>query len=879
MATAIDLFVNLEPESPDAPAERLDVDVPAGARSAELQYIPRTQIHPDPFQPRKNADADLRANIARRGMLEPVGVRPIPPMEGVCECCACPWVDLAASGDYMLIFGERRWRSSEGVLTDLPAIVRTDLANRLERLLTQAAENAHRAMAPLDEARLFHEIVEETGWSHSRVGAETGRKRQTVTDRLSLLKNPAWIPLLESGEITSSQLVETSRYADRDAETHEIAIRTMRDVAGDGGLAAMEVSTFREQLRTIAYFDPNAPQKPAPPAQHQKALDLTPVSEPIVYSTDQASIADVEQAAGESVSVSGWWPAITAFTLESLSPEQRALPLSMQSDEWVSSTCFRLYRHILELRSHLKPGDARLAAVIKSFELDFFWLEQVATLRSIRTTLSALDDFIRGVQARRDFATAAEGSFQEIVLRPINEAAANTFQRLTGGSHFGTPLVELSDRWLVSAIQRLGDVYGAEEDHVERSVLSLDLRLLQWEAKRRGLDVEAEARKEEPAYQQGDTMESSVGTAPAGLENQLSQDEAPSNAEARGVSDAQSLELPEPSLAGPGSADDSYRCEDCKHRVRPGVADDHAEDCPERLAGIPAATATVEASPPRSAVTPSPSTVPPEPKQPAPTSARAAAQEVSGNTRAAGVFELITEMVGDKPMMITVARHADRFRVNLIPSPGGTGKLSTPLTIDGAPAAIDDLLFTTASKHLGRTTAARSVPPAATSAESPKTKAPAAARKKSGSKPAVKPAPKPAAPRRAPAPTKKPAAKKPARKKPAAKPPVAKKAATPRKPKLYPDPLLAAVLLSQDAIGLPGALRGVMAYAKKNDLLGDGPTRGMISCDDKLRALFGTRIVKAGQVAKLLAKHVVPTLPDPANQLDWTKPPATEGKA
>jgi ParB-like chromosome segregation protein Spo0J len=43
----------------------------------KVRLITRSQIHPDPEQPRQAADAELRDSIARNGLLQPITVRRI----------------------------------------------------------------------------------------------------------------------------------------------------------------------------------------------------------------------------------------------------------------------------------------------------------------------------------------------------------------------------------------------------------------------------------------------------------------------------------------------------------------------------------------------------------------------------------------------------------------------------------------------------------------------------------------------------------------------------------------------------------------------------------------------------------------------------------
>lgn len=289
-AIALDLFVTLEPDPSDVDGvpQQLPVAVPAETRTPMVELIAHSDLHPDPNQPRTDADDELRLSIATSGIIEPLVVRMIPlDMEGACAHCGVEWADLAQRG-FILHNGERRWRGAAGVLEMLPCIVRTDLdADPIERLITQLAANAHKAMAPLDEARSYKRILDANGASHAWLAARIGKKRQSITDRLALLKNEAWLPLLDAHEITVSQMVELSRYADESAERHEAAIATMRSRAGELPIASMELAEFRMLVRGWGYPEIGADSE---------------------FGPDEPSITDVEQSAGEAAAASANTP-------------------------------------------------------------------------------------------------------------------------------------------------------------------------------------------------------------------------------------------------------------------------------------------------------------------------------------------------------------------------------------------------------------------------------------------------------------------------------------------------------------------------------------------------------------------------------------------
>lgn len=199
--------------SPALLGEQLAIDFPFATTSYEVTYIPRDAILPDPEQPRKDADADLRASIARNGVLQPITVRPHPTL----------------ARKYFLVDGERRWRGSEGILDALPCLVREDQRDPSLRLRTQLVANTGKPLTPLEEARAFAALLEAQGDERSieQLSAELGRPVSSIHERLGLLELGPWIPLIENGTIGLSHAVKVLlplRGCAESAHLHAIAV-------------------------------------------------------------------------------------------------------------------------------------------------------------------------------------------------------------------------------------------------------------------------------------------------------------------------------------------------------------------------------------------------------------------------------------------------------------------------------------------------------------------------------------------------------------------------------------------------------------------------------------------------------------------------------
>lgn len=141
--------------------------------------IPLDAIRPNPRQPRTVFDeddmAELVHSIREIGVLQPVVVREISPVDGV---------------RYELVMGERRWRASREAGKDVvPAIVK---ATEDDALLRDALlENLHRAqLNPLEEAAAYQQLLDDFGCTQEQLATRIGRSRPQVSNTLRLLRLP-----------------------------------------------------------------------------------------------------------------------------------------------------------------------------------------------------------------------------------------------------------------------------------------------------------------------------------------------------------------------------------------------------------------------------------------------------------------------------------------------------------------------------------------------------------------------------------------------------------------------------------------------------------------------------------------------------------------
>ena len=163
---------------------------PGPSTASGLASIPVARIEPLPGQPRKIFEEDaleeLAKSIARRGVIQPIIVRP-----------------LERKGRYQLVAGERRWRAAQRAnLHEIPAIVR-DL-DRREVMAIALIENIQREdLNPIEEARAYQHLSEEEEMSQADIAELVDKSRSHVANlqRLLALPEPV-IQLVELGRLS-----------------------------------------------------------------------------------------------------------------------------------------------------------------------------------------------------------------------------------------------------------------------------------------------------------------------------------------------------------------------------------------------------------------------------------------------------------------------------------------------------------------------------------------------------------------------------------------------------------------------------------------------------------------------------------------------------
>lgn len=182
-----------------------------GPRLRDAFLIPLAVIDPNPDQPRKLADADrlaeLAADIAARGVLEPLIVRP------------------AGDGRYQVIAGGRRRAAAEiAGLGEVPCLVREDLTDDEARAIALVENLQREDLDPEDEGRAFAVLVDQ-GWSQRKIAQAIHKSHQYVMRRLQLIENPVALDAWREGAVNLHELldVEIAPPVDTLAEAAQVA--------------------------------------------------------------------------------------------------------------------------------------------------------------------------------------------------------------------------------------------------------------------------------------------------------------------------------------------------------------------------------------------------------------------------------------------------------------------------------------------------------------------------------------------------------------------------------------------------------------------------------------------------------------------------------
>ena len=172
----------------------LDALLPGGqVRSSgsleEVHQIPVDQIRANPYQPRQQfRDEDnlqLAESIKKDGIIQPIIVR------------------SKGDGAFELIAGERRLRAARlAGLHVVPAMIRHSTDEQTMQLAL--VENLQRRdLNPMEEARGYHRMMKEFGYSQDMLAQQIGKDRSTIANLVRLIHLPLAVQsFVEAGSLS-----------------------------------------------------------------------------------------------------------------------------------------------------------------------------------------------------------------------------------------------------------------------------------------------------------------------------------------------------------------------------------------------------------------------------------------------------------------------------------------------------------------------------------------------------------------------------------------------------------------------------------------------------------------------------------------------------
>jgi ParB family chromosome partitioning protein len=145
-------------------------------KTTAASRLPLEEIQVNPNQPRKDFDelalSELAASIKIHDIIQPLTVSKM------------------ASGKYLLIAGERRFRASKiAGLKDVPVYIRQ--SNDAQILELSLLENLQREnLNAIEIALSYKRLMDDLDYTQEQVAERMGKERSTVTNYIRLLKLP-----------------------------------------------------------------------------------------------------------------------------------------------------------------------------------------------------------------------------------------------------------------------------------------------------------------------------------------------------------------------------------------------------------------------------------------------------------------------------------------------------------------------------------------------------------------------------------------------------------------------------------------------------------------------------------------------------------------
>jgi ParB family transcriptional regulator, chromosome partitioning protein len=191
------------------------------------KILPIDKIEPNPDQPRVEIGdlTELVSSIKEKGVLEPLLVKP------------------NKNGTWLIIAGERRWRSANlAGLTEVPCI-ELDIDEQGVAEIALIENLQRKDLTIWEEADGLAALADKYGYTHDKIAKQIGKSRTTITESMTIAGIPKDVrqKCLNANINAKSTLLEVARQFD-DKSMHQFV-----DKISEKGLKREEVRQERQQ--------------------------------------------------------------------------------------------------------------------------------------------------------------------------------------------------------------------------------------------------------------------------------------------------------------------------------------------------------------------------------------------------------------------------------------------------------------------------------------------------------------------------------------------------------------------------------------------------------------------------------------------------------
>jgi len=220
--------------------------------SGSAQFIPITQIQPNPSQPRTEINneslQELAASIREHGIIQPL-------------------ILTKDNGEelYTLVAGERRLRAAKiAGLESVPVIIRE--ASDQERLELALIENIQREnLTPLEAAEAYQRLNDEFGLQQDQIADRVGKSRVAVTNTIRLLK----LPDEAKRALTTGKITEGHARAILGLSSPQAQLAALQTIQR----GELNVRQAEELVRKLSGIKPKTEDKKAPKPPEVRAME------------------------------------------------------------------------------------------------------------------------------------------------------------------------------------------------------------------------------------------------------------------------------------------------------------------------------------------------------------------------------------------------------------------------------------------------------------------------------------------------------------------------------------------------------------------------------------------------------------------------------